>query len=76
LRRARTKREEDPFLPFLKQLPALLADQERRAKARLVPIVCIGPGRHPNRAKRIAALIAGLADKGNVSEVQLSVAPK
>ena len=49
------------YLEFLELLPALLADQEQRACAGPRPaVVCIGPGRHPDAAKRIAALIARL----------------
>ncbi len=49
------------FLEFLDLLPALLADQERRAAEGPRPaVVCIGPGRQPDAAKRIAALIARL----------------
>jgi len=46
-------------LDFLGQLPALLADQERRVDKRrtLVDVVCIGQGKHPDAKKRIAALI-------------------
>jgi hypothetical protein len=43
---------------FLHQLPELLDDQDRRAAApSRKPVVCIGPGRHPDAAKRVAALI-------------------
>ncbi len=43
------------------QLSDLLADQERRARAGPRPaVVCVGPGRHPDAAQRIAALIARL----------------
>jgi hypothetical protein len=50
----------DEFFDFLGQLPALLADQERRAKQDREAVVCIGPGREADRKKRIAALIARL----------------
>jgi hypothetical protein len=49
------------FLNFLGQVPAVVADQERRARRdELKQVVCIGPGRDPDLAKRIAALIARL----------------
>jgi hypothetical protein len=58
------KKEDARELPldFLEQLPALLADQERRVqKAReFADIVCIGPGKHADPKKRIAALIERL----------------
>ena len=52
--RNRGARPSDQF----EQLAALLFDQDRRAVAAPHdPIVCIGPGRHPNAKRRIAALI-------------------
>jgi hypothetical protein len=46
------------YLDIPKQLPELLADQERRAKdGTHEAVVCIGPGRHPDQKKRIASLI-------------------
>ncbi len=63
--------EFDPkyYLEFLDLLPALLADQERRACAGPRPaVVCIGPGRHPDAAKRIAALIARLDEADNCDQ--------
>ena len=50
---------------FLKQVPALLADQERRTReAPREAMVCLGPGRHPDQKKRIAALVARLDEMG------------
>jgi len=47
-----------PSLPFLDQLPDLLADQERRAKAPHAPdMLPITPQRYPDTARRVAALI-------------------
>jgi hypothetical protein len=46
------------FLDFLDQLPDLLTDQRRRARAApRPPVVCLGPGREPDQVRRIAALI-------------------
>jgi hypothetical protein len=42
---------------FVAQLPKLEADLERRARTPRRAVVCIGPGREPDRACRIAALI-------------------
>jgi hypothetical protein len=48
---------------FRDQLPALTADLKRRAATfPRKPIVCFGPGRHPDRAVRISALIDRLDD--------------
>ena len=45
-------------LPFLEELPALLADQERRAKApHAADALPITPQRYPDTARRITALI-------------------
>jgi hypothetical protein len=55
------KRDEERLLDFLGQLPDLLADQKRRAKeGPHPPVVCVGPGREPDPARRIAALIERL----------------
>jgi hypothetical protein len=53
---------ERPPLDFLAQLPTLLADQERRVQKprEYAHIVCIGPGKHADPKKRIAALIERL----------------
>jgi hypothetical protein len=51
------KEDDRPPLAFLAQLPQLLADQESRHKQARNPVVCIGRGKEPNQAKRIAALI-------------------
>jgi hypothetical protein len=53
---------EQGLLDFLRQLPGLLADQERRVQKprQFADIVCIGPGKHPDAQKRIAALIERL----------------
>jgi hypothetical protein len=54
-------KEHPHCLRYLEQLPDLLADQERRAKAGpREAVVRLGPGRHPDANKRIAALIARL----------------
>ncbi len=42
---------------FLKELPPLLADQERRAKEKPRTVICRGPGRSKDQDKRIGALI-------------------
>jgi hypothetical protein len=49
-------------LDFLSQFPALLADQERRVQKprQYADVVCIGPGKHADPKKRIAALIERL----------------
>jgi hypothetical protein len=60
----------DDTLGCLRQLPALLADQERRAREKRPAIVCLGPGRHPDAATRIAALIDRL-DELDASRVMV-----
>ena len=52
--------EEPEYLDFLRQLPDLLADQERRATVKRAPVVCMGPGRVKDPQRRIAALVARL----------------
>ncbi|HLW66025.1 MAG TPA: hypothetical protein VKS79_12010 [Gemmataceae bacterium] len=53
--------DDEKLLTFTKQLPDLLADQERRARqGRRAPVICMGPDREPSAAKRIAALIERL----------------
>jgi hypothetical protein len=59
--------EQSLFDSSLDQLPALLADQERRAKqGAREPLVCMGPGRHPEPSRRIAGLIARLEEVDTV----------
>lgn len=50
------------FLGFLKPLPGLLADQERRAKEPECERVLDAPEKCPDKAKRIAALIRDLEE--------------
>ncbi len=51
----------DLFLTFSKDLPALLADQERRlSKSRRQTVIATGITNYPNRQKRVAALIEDL----------------
>ena len=54
-------KEREDYLPFVSQVPDLLADHERRAReGKREPVVCIGPGRIADQTKRISALIARL----------------
>lgn len=55
------KPKEQPYLPFLDQLPQLLADLERRAhEPKQKSIIEIGLTNFPSQSKRIAALIEDL----------------
>jgi hypothetical protein len=56
------KRNFDPdgYLEFMRVQPLLLADHERRAREKREPIVCLGPGGHPDAKVRIASLVARL----------------
>jgi hypothetical protein len=57
------------FPGFLDQLPHILTDQERRVAAPpRQPVVCVGPGRHPDPAVRVAALIDRL-DEASVQHM-------
>ncbi len=49
-----------PYISFLEQLPALLADEERRIKAGAVDRVLDDPKKYPDKAKRVAALMRDL----------------
>lgn len=55
------KPKEQPLLPFLDQLPQLLADLERRAREpKQKNVIEIGLTNFPNQSKRVAALIQDL----------------
>ena len=55
------KAKELPYLPFLDQLPQLLNDLERRARAtKQKSVFDIGLTNYPNQSQRIAALIEDL----------------
>jgi hypothetical protein len=72
------EREEGRFLGFLAQLPDLLADQTRRAgRAPRPPVVCLGPDREPNSARRIASLIDRLDEVSGpqFGRIDLATAP-
>jgi hypothetical protein len=70
-------KEAEPFLTFLGQLPEVLADQRRRARAAPhPPVVCLGPGREPDPARRIAALIDRLDEvSGRYEAIYLGLDP-
>src|SRR5262249_23951005 len=58
-RRNKPGRDAGQRLFFLETAEALLRDQERRAATTPPdPFVCVGPGRHPDQARRVAALVA------------------
>ena len=53
--------KEKSYLPFLEQLPQLLADLERRAQApKTKSIIELGLTNYPNQDDRIAALVEDL----------------